>query len=137
MWYENEMIIYALISVGILAFLILIYFLFRPKYKSFKEMQLYGVIWKWRWNKDNIYDLNPHCPLCLGKLFYDDESAKIASTPLNEKITFLICENCNGEEKGRIKGGDRKYVLNIVKSDILKLVKTQKFKEILDARKRI
>ncbi|MBS9778946.1 MAG: hypothetical protein KGV58_01400 [Campylobacteraceae bacterium] len=116
---------------------VIVNYLFRPKYKDFKEIELHGVIWKWQWHNKKICALSAYCPTCKSELIFDDESAKIFATPLNSKFTFFICANCNEEEKGRIQGGDRKHALKIVKNEIYKLVNTKKFKEILDERKRI
>lgn len=127
---------YEIIGVSILVLAILLFVLLQPKYKKFKEVTLYNVLWKWRWNGKNIYALSCYCPTCQSELYFDDENAKISKN-LNEKITFFICKKCNEEEKGRIQGGDRNYAKSIVTREIHRLVNNKKFEEILDEQKRI
>lgn len=127
---------YEIIIGGVLVLVILLFILLQPKYKKFKQMVLYDVLWKWKWKGKNIYGLSCYCPNCDGELYFDDENAK-ASKNLNEKITFFICQNCNNSEKGRIQGGDRNYALSIVKREIYRLVNNKKFEEILNEQKQV
>lgn len=122
------------ILVAIIAF---IFYLLRPKYMKFRELYAHGILWKWKWKNRKIYGLGAYCPTCGSELIYDDENAKAHSSELNSKFTFFICQNCKDSEKGRMQGGDRNYCLNIVRTDIYKLVRTEKYKEILDERKRV
>lgn len=98
--------------------LIIIFIIFQPKYKKFKSMELYNVIWRWRWKNKEIFGLACYCPVCKKELDYDDEYAKTAKN-MQDKITFFICQKCGGVEKGRIKGGDREYAKKILKRQIL------------------
>lgn len=91
-------------------------------------MSFYGVIWRWKWKQNSIISLYPYCPTCKEELWYDDEHSK-ATTNLNEKFTFLICQTCNGEEKGRIQGGDRNYSLSLVKREIFRRINSKEYKK--------
>lgn len=108
-----------------------VYYLMRADYKKFKTMKYSDVLWRWRWKKESIYALAPYCPTCNEELWYDDENSK-ATTNLNEKITFLVCEKCGGEQKGRIKGGDRDFAISLVKREILRKVRSGEYKEKTD-----
>lgn len=97
-----------------------------PKYRLYKADKFYNIIWRWKWRKDEIIDLWCYCPECNAMLFVDDENCK-TTTNLNEKITFFICRECGDREKGRIKGGDRRYSLSTVKRDIFGKVRNSSF----------
>ncbi len=133
----NEIYIYLIgftlicILVGVLVFIL------RPKYKSFKEFERYDVIWKWKWRGKELHSLRAYCPKCGNELVYDDEHAKVSNAPMNSKFTFFICHHCDSSEMGRLRGGDRKYAQNLIKNEIYKLIQTEQYKEILDARKRV
>ncbi len=122
MFYEYQYEIYA--ALGVL-FIILCIILLQPKYKKFKSLVMYNAVWKWKWKDKNVYGLACYCPNCKKQeLYFDDEIAK-TSRQLNGKITFLICKNC--QEIGKVQGGDRSYVLSLVKREILKRVNNKEF----------
>lgn len=126
------------LGIFICCLLVFIFVLFlRPKYKKFNQHVLYGVLWKWKWYKKNVANLKAYCKECGCEIYYDDEIARIHNTNLNEKYTFFICNNCEDKQKGKILGGDKKYAHKIVRREILKLVKTNKYKEILNEQRTI
>lgn len=111
---------------GIVLFLIFFILLCIKRYKDaniFIKMQRYGVVWKWRHEKNQIINLSCYCPECDSKIIFDDEHSRESS--LGDKCTFLICENCEVKEKGRVKGGDREYVLKLIKNDIQRQISNQ------------
>ncbi len=107
-----------MIIVVIIIICIGLYFLFRQSYKKFRSFKLYGVIWEWRWKDAMPIGIEAFCKECGKRIVYDDEYAK-QSQNLQDKITFLTCKNCDKEEKGFVKGGDRDYVINLVKRQIM------------------
>lgn len=111
-----------------LALLVIILFLKKPKYQKFTSMKLYDVIWRWKWKQKKIITLHPYCPTCKEELIYDDEHSK-STKNLNEKFTFLICNHCNKEQKGRIQGGDRNFILNLVKREIFRQINTKEYEQ--------
>lgn len=97
---------------------IMLFILFQPKYKKFKSIQMYDVLWKWKWRDKKVFALACYCPTCGNELGYDDEYARTTQS-IQDKITFFICHKCGGVEKGRIKGGDREYAKKIIKRQIM------------------
>ncbi|MFV0481975.1 MAG: hypothetical protein ACK5LP_08320 [Campylobacteraceae bacterium] len=108
-----------------------IYLMLRKKdeYKKFVEFEKYSVIWKWKYKNGDVVGLWCYCPKCNNPLSVDDEHSR--NSQMSAKNTFFICNNCGGNEIGRVKGGDRKYVLKLVKNEILRLVKTEQYKDYL------
>ncbi|RXK12755.1 hypothetical protein CP965_09275 [Halarcobacter mediterraneus] len=65
--------------------------LIRKNRSKYTEDVFYNIKWKWKWNKDNISDLECFCPTCGETLYYDDTTSKF--TLKVSKIDF-ICDNC-------------------------------------------
>ncbi len=116
MQYKYEILI-AILSVSFIMAMIFL----QPKYKKFKSLTLFDAIWKWKWKGRQIYALTCHCPTCKNELIFDDEIAK-ASRDLNSKMTYLFCKHCD-EEIGKVQGGDKEYLINLVKREIIKRLK--------------
>jgi hypothetical protein len=123
----------AIMLWSVLAFIIFIivvlYIVFHKtgEYKIFKSLNFYDVIWRWDWIGNNrIIALWCYCPTCGKELTCDDESCR-SSSMLANKTTYFICQNCDDSEKSRVIGGDRKYVLKIVKLEIIKRVNEKKY----------
>jgi hypothetical protein len=106
--------------------IILVVKILEPKYKLYRHDIFHGMIWKWKYSGDAIIDLWCYCPTCRESLIVDDENCN-ATKNLGEKITFFVCQECGGNEKGRIKGGDRKYALSIIKRAILAKIRLKSF----------
>lgn len=121
LWYIILFVLLLLIIVGLGAF-----FLFRPKYKKFRQCKINGVLWRWKWGRGGINSLECVCETCDGLLVYDDEAAK-SSPDLHGKITFFICPTCNNSEKGRIYGGDRAYAHTMIKREIQRMISTNEY----------
>lgn len=100
--------------------------LLEPKYRLYKQDTFYNLIWKWKWKKNEVIDLWCYCPTCKSMLYVDDENCKTTSN-LGEKITFFICQECGESEKGRIRGGDRRYALQVIKRAIMQKVRENSF----------
>jgi predicted RNA-binding Zn-ribbon protein involved in translation (DUF1610 family) len=98
------------------------------EYKKFNSISLYNVIWKWKYKKDNIVSLWCYCPECGSELICDDEYCRSAIM-LTNKTTFLICQKCGEAEKSRIVGGDRNYLLKMVRFEIQKRIKNGTYKD--------
>lgn len=99
-----------------------------PSYKRYKQETLYGVTWRWSWQGRMIVGLWPHCPQCGSELLMDDEHAH-TSKNLHEKTVFFICNTCQGEEKGRMIGGDRRYAITLVQRELFRRVNAGEFLE--------
>lgn len=121
------------VNVGaITIFIILVAFpfvakkLLEPKYRKFKQMSMYNVLWRWKYKKDEIVGLWCYCPKCLSMLSCDDENCR-ATEELQEKITFFVCHECGGHEQGRVVGGDRRYAISLVKREVLREIRTGEY----------
>ncbi|MDR1285488.1 MAG: hypothetical protein LBJ88_04725 [Campylobacteraceae bacterium] len=126
----SEFMVYGILVFTILSMTVL-YIIFRKteEYKRFKSLRFYNVIWKWNWmSKKRIVSLWCYCPECGSELTCDDESCR-SSNVLANKITYFTCQKCGDVEKSRITGGDRKYVLKIVKLEIIKRVNENSYED--------
>lgn len=109
-------------------------YLMRPKYYKFREMFLFKVLWRWKYKKGDIISLWCYCPKCQGMLICDDENCRTTDV-LQEKITFFVCNECGGNELGRVVGGDRRYALSLVRRDIWRHIKDGTYNEVAKATK--
>lgn len=121
------------VNIGaITIFIILVAFpfvakkLLEPKYRKFKQMSMYNVLWRWKYKKNEIVGLWCYCPKCLSMLSCDDENCR-ATEELQEKITFFVCHECGGHEQGRVVGGDRRYAISLVKREVLREIRTGEY----------
>lgn len=121
------------VNIGaITIFIILVAFpfvakkLLEPKYRKFKQMSMYNVLWRWKYKKDEIVGLWCYCPKCLSMLSCDDENCR-ATEELQDKITFFVCHECGGHEQGRVVGGDRRYAVSLVKREVLREIRTGEY----------
>jgi hypothetical protein len=122
-----------MIIVGPLAFLLMVIFIIvlvvkilEPKHKQYRQDIFHGMIWKWKYRGNEIIGLWSYCPTCKEMLSVDDENCR-GTKNLGDMISFFVCENCGGIEKGRIKGGDRKYSLSVIKRAILANIRLKNF----------
>ncbi len=113
---------YEIIAGAVAVLAIIIYIVMQPKYKKFRNLEMYGANWKWKWKSGDVYALRCFCKNCEGELYFDDEIAK-SSVNLNDKVTFLVCKNCDHKAVGKVQGGDRNYLLSLVKRQIHKKAK--------------
>ena len=131
---------WAVDSAAIAIFCILIlspfvaYYLMRPKYHNYREMFLFKVLWRWKYKKGDVISLWCYCPKCGGMLICDDENCR-TTTQLQEKITFFVCNECGGDELGRVVGGDRRYALSLVRRDIWRHIKEGSYNDVSTATK--
>lgn len=121
------------VNIGaITIFIILVAFpfvakkLLEPKYRKFRQMSMYNVLWRWKYKKDEIVGLWCYCPKCLSMLSCDDENCR-ATEELQDKITFFVCHECGGHEQGRVVGGDRRYAISLVKREVLREIRTGEY----------
>lgn len=121
------------VNIGaITIFIILVAFpfvakkLLEPKYRKFRQMSMYNVLWRWKYKKDEIVGLWCYCPKCLSMLSCDDENCR-ATEELQDKITFFVCHECGGHEQGRVVGGDRRYAVSLVKREVLREIRTGEY----------
>ena len=96
-FYDKNINIYPLwaqLAVVITPFLI--YFIvvqIRKNRCSYKEDEIYNMVWKWEWSKDEIVNLQCFCPTCNEKLYYDTTKTNYNYLAVS-KLDF-ICKNCN------------------------------------------
>jgi len=122
---SNGLLVVAVIA-AILLLIFGLWFLKRPEYKRYKSDLIYDVLWKWQWKGHKVIGLWCYCPTCKGALSFDDTLCQ-STNRLNEKVTYLICSRCDAKQVGKIKGGDRRYVLTIVQREILRRALTKSF----------
>ena len=127
-YYESWML-WLLVFIVILLIMAVIFIVNRrEEYKKFNSISLYNVIWKWKYKKDNIVSLWFYCPECGSELMCDYEYCR-STIMLTNKTTFLICQKCGEAEKSRIVGGDRNYLLKMVRFEIQKRIKNGTYKD--------
>ncbi len=124
---EYLVVILPLVIFLMAIFLVVLLFkIFEPNFKSYRADMFYDMLWRWRYEGDEIIDLWCYCPKCGTMLHVDDENCK-ATANLGEKITFFICDTCNEQEMGRFRGGDRQYVLKVITREILAKIRLKTF----------
>lgn len=122
------------ICIILIAFPFVARFLMRPKYFKFRELILFKVLWRWKYKKGDVIGLWCYCPKCQSMLMVDDENCRSEET-LQHKITYFVCPTCGGHELGRVVGGDRRYVLSLVRRDIWKHIREGSYTEVSSATK--
>lgn len=122
------------ICIILLAFPFVARVLMRPKYFRFRELILFKVLWRWKYKKGDVIGLWCYCPKCQSMLVVDDENCRSEET-LQHKITFFVCPTCGGHELGRVVGGDRRYVLSLVRRDIWRHIREGTYNEVSSATK--
>lgn len=122
------------ICIILVAFPFIARYLMRPKYSKFRELILFKVLWRWKYKKGDIVGLWCYCPKCQSMLMVDDENCRSEET-LQHKVTYFICQECGGNELGRVVGGDRRYVLSLVRRDIWRHIRDGSYNEVSSAMK--
>ena len=122
------------ICIILVAFPFVARVLMRPKYFKFRELILFKVLWRWKYKKGDVIGLWCYCPKCQSMLMVDDENCRSEET-LQHKITYFVCPTCGGHELGRLVGGDRRYVLSLVRRDIWKHIREGTYNEVASATK--
>lgn len=122
------------ICIILVAFPFVARYLMRPKYSKFRELILFKVLWRWKYKKGDIIGLWCYCPKCQSMLMVDDENCRSEET-LQHKITYFVCQECGGNELGRVVGGDRRYVLSLVRRDIWRHIRDGSYNEVASATK--
>lgn len=122
------------ICIILISFPFIARFLMRPKYHKFRELILFKVLWRWKYKKGDIIGLWCYCPKCQNMLMVDDENCRSEET-LQHKITYFVCPTCGGHELGRVVGGDRRYVLSLVRRDIWRHIREGSYNEVATATK--
>jgi len=122
------------ICIILVAFPFIARYLMRPKYSKFRELILFKVLWRWKYKKGDIVGLWCYCPKCQSMLMVDDENCRSEET-LQHKVTYFICQECGGNELGRVVGGDRRYVLSLVRRDIWRHIRDGSYNEVSSATK--
>ncbi|ATB69840.1 hypothetical protein SJPD1_1735 [Sulfurospirillum diekertiae] len=122
------------ICIILVAFPFVARYLMRPKYFKFRELILFKVLWRWKYKKGDVVGLWCYCPKCQSMLMVDDENCRSEET-LQHKITYFVCHECGGNELGRVIGGDRRYVLSLVRRDIWRHIRDGSYNEVSAATK--
>ena len=122
------------ICVILISFPFIARVLMRPKYHKFRELILFKVLWRWKYKKGDVIGLWCYCPKCQNMLMVDDENCRSEET-LQHKITYFVCPECGGHELGRVIGGDRRYVLSLVRRDIWRHIRDGSYNEVATATK--
>lgn len=115
-------------SIYIAKLLLSIKFKSKPEYTAYTQDFIYGTNWKWKWEKEEISDIQCYCPKCDAILIYDDTLSNIKHTELSK--TDFICENCNSNIVTTIHGGNKNYAINAVKREIERRIRTDEYKTI-------
>ena len=122
------------ICIILVAFPFVARYLMRPKYSKFRELILFKVLWRWKYKKGDVIGLWCYCPKCQSMLMCDDENCR-STDALQNKITYFICHECGGNELGRVVGGDRRYVVSLVRRDIWRHIRNGSYSEVSSATK--
>ncbi len=135
--YENLLSSYTiplwlLLFLSFLALIPIIKFFFNVKsnakaeHLSYTEDIIYSAKWRWKWEKDNISNIQCYCPQCDAELVYDDRSCHTKYTDVTK--TDFICENCKSQIITSIHGGNKIYAFNAVKREIERRIRTEEYK---------
>ena len=89
--------------------------------KIYIEDFIFGVKWRWKWEKNKISNLWCQCPRCDAILVYTYDY-------YGPKIN-LVCEHCSNQVVATIEGGDIDYAIGAAKREILRRVQTGEFKK--------
>lgn len=122
------------ICIILVAFPFVARYLMRPKYFKFRELILFKVLWRWKYKKGDVVGLWCYCPKCQSMLMVDDENCRSEET-LQHKITYFVCQECGGNELGRVICGDRRYILSLVRRDIWRHIRDGSYNEVASATK--
>jgi Zn finger protein HypA/HybF involved in hydrogenase expression len=119
-----------LISIFLLISIITIFIILKKntklEYTSYTQDSIYGTIWKWKWIKNEISNLQCHCPTCDSILVYDDTSCHSKYTDLTK--TDFICESCKSKLITSIHGGNKTYAFSAIKREIERRIRTEEYK---------
>ena len=102
----------------------------KPEYITYIEDFIYETKWRWKWEKDEITNIQCYCPKCDAILVYDDSSTHTKHTDLSK--TDFICENCNFQIVTSIRGGNKNYAISAVKREIERRIRTNEYKTTLE-----
>lgn len=102
-------------------------------YDLYRRDLLFGAIWEWSYDGENIKNLNCMCPSCEGELVYErhPKSPRITRYDDEPDNIKLICENC-GEIRGKIMG-QMNFALGTVEREIRRKIRTGEWKESIEA----
>lgn len=91
-----------------------------PEHFSYTEDNLFGTLWRWRWNNTtgDIYDLACFCSNCDGSLVY--------SSHYHGKVTSLFCEHCN--EQTATFEGKYTHLENRATRELVRRIRTGEYK---------
>ena len=121
------LIISVLALVSIINFLLLLTSSKKAEYTKYLEDFIYDANWRWKWEKDEIIDIQCYCPKCDSILVYDESSCHTRYTEVVK--TDFICEKCDSQIVTSIPGGNKKYAINAVKREIQRRIRTQEYKK--------
>ena len=93
---------------------------------KYTEDSIYGAKWKWKWQKNQITNLQCYCPNCDSVLVYDDTSSHTRYTDVSK--TDFICESCKSQLITSIHGGNKNYAFNAVKREIERRIRINEYK---------
>ena len=137
-WLENTQLTpynypaWILLLASILGFICLLTLLTLVKKDSkldntkYTEDSIYGAKWKWKWQKNQITNLQCYCPNCDSVLVYDDTSSHTRYTDVSK--TDFICESCTSQLITSIHGGNKNYAFNAVKREIERRIRINEYK---------
>ncbi|MBL0703506.1 MAG: hypothetical protein JJV95_05940 [Sulfurospirillum sp.] len=119
-------VILTALFLGAIFLLLVLARVFKPRWKFYRTDTFHNMTWKWRYKGDKVIDLWCYCPTCESMLIVDDDNSR-ATSNLGDKATFFICHKCGDSKMGRIKGGDRHYVLKSITRSILAKIRLKTF----------
>ena len=127
-WLFGALILLSCIPIAQLA----IFFSKREKGPEdlYVEDQLFGVVWRWRWMRDEPTGLRFFCPVCDMELVYQEnpqgDGIMRRDRPDN---TQLICERCDSE-RARLNGL-LTYAIEGVRREIRRKVRSGEWQKSL------
>lgn len=123
LFYNENILIYPiwlqLLPIILPIILIIAIKLISKNRSKYIEDTFYNIKWNWKWNKDDIANLECFCPTCGESLYYDDTTSKF--TLEVSKIDF-ICDKCQ-KVMGSIANENNKLNSSqLVKKEIQRLI---------------
>jgi RNase P subunit RPR2 len=102
----------------------------KPEFITYVEDFIYGTKWRWKWEKEEVTNIQCYCPKCDAILVYDDRSSHTKYTDVSK--TDFICQNCDSQIVTSIHGGNKNYALSAVKREIERRIRTNEYKTTLE-----
>lgn len=102
----------------------------RPAWSKYVSDQFFEATWRWRWSRNNIVSLTPHCPKDATQLAHRYHPRTID----DDAHSHFACETCGLRTRPSLRGS-RPDALAIVERQIRRKTETGEWREMIKAYK--